>query len=126
MGDVSTLPSFRESRASIIRYYYATFHLRKSLPITLREILADYHRAPVPLDGVALPSGAVYRILCADDAGGPEKGVMFRMYSDYDYFPAYIGYRDLVEEVVAIAEWYHVEPMDVYDMDDTAWKWCLE
>ena len=72
MKDVSALPAFRESHAVILTDYYATCHLRRSLPSTLREILVDYHRSPVLLDGAIIPSGAVYRIICAEDAGAPE------------------------------------------------------
>ena len=60
-------PTFPPRQASILHAYFRTGRLTGPLPQATRDALIDYWEAPRRLGEMLLPSGAVARILRADD-----------------------------------------------------------
>ena len=90
-------PTFPPRQASILHAYFRTGRLTGPLPQATRDALIDYWEAPRRLGEMLLPSGAVARILRADDRMSQRRETPWRE-TESQYFTEYEGYKSLVCE----------------------------
>ena len=103
---VRGLIPFKAADAAVIRGFCLEGGLKSDLPIGLRSCLVDYHSKTMRLSDSILPSGLVSRLLCDDDMRGAIRRKFPKRSTEEEYFPAYKSYEELVQDVVAFAEWY--------------------